>query len=915
MPSSTTPPIRIALLGRFEVSRGEFTLRSAQWSRRKAAALLQRLALERRLLRDQAIEFLWPEGALSAGVNNLYRTLYDLRHTLDTGLGPGAAEATFSFEDGVLRLDDAVWVDAHEFDRLCTPAPDASPEQRITNLRQALALYQGDLLPDDLYAEWTLIPRQALRQRYREASLALAAQERDARDYASAIARLTPLLAHDPADEPVHRELMRCYTLAGRRHEALRQYQLCVAALAAQLDVTPEPETTALYAKILNGELSPPPTPVAPDALRWTPSAGIRPVMVEVERSAPLLERETELAALRAWLEAARRGQGRTVLIAGESGIGKTRLAVEALNSIASAARMTTLLGAAYEQEGQSPYQPFIEAFDRALAEHRRPLDENPITHFKRLGSGDLEQEHWALFNAVATFLSGLSRQAALVLLIDDLHAADEASLRLFHYLARQTRSAPVVLLATYRLDAASDVTTPFGALLNALYRERLSETLTLTPLPEQAVARILAQELGGEAAPARAAWHWPDPPDDDLAQTLGGEVAPELVKAVFEITEGNPFFVEEITHALLKSGQVEERAGAWRLRSDADVHVPAGLSGLLRERVTRLGPMVEAALTAAAVIGREFSFDLLRGVAALDDGDLLDALDAALSGHLLEERASVYRFRHPLIGRALYDALSRVRRARLHARAAEAIEAVFARRPGGLALHVEALAFHYDLSDRRDRALDYLIQAGEKAAGIYAFEVAVNYFERALALMDALGLADPARRWMILEALGGWHSILADTPRAVAYFEQALDLPPGEGWQAARRDRVRLHSGTAIALITAGNTEAAEAHLQAALADADEREDASEYADLLYNLAQLHWHKNEYQEAFDVAQRSLAIAERLNNPTAIARAFEMLALACHSLGEWQTGIGYEQQRAALAGVGLDVTDAFDVHL
>jgi tetratricopeptide (TPR) repeat protein len=96
---------------------------------------------------------------------------------------------------------------------------------------------------------------------------------------------------------------------------------------------------------------------------------------------------------------------------------------------------------------------------------------------------------------------------------------------------------------------------------------------------------------------------------------------------------------------------------------------------------------------------------------------------------------------------------------------------------------------------------------------------------------------------------------------------------------------------------------------------DEHDVEQAAEYADLLYRLAQLHWHRNEYQQAFDVAQRSLAMAERLNNPTAIARAFEMLALACHSLGEWQTGLAFEQQRAALVGSALDVSDAFDVHL
>jgi tetratricopeptide (TPR) repeat protein len=646
---------------------------------------------------------------------------------------------------------------------------------------------------------------------------------------------------------------------------------------------------------------------------------------------------------------------------------------------------MTALFGAAYEQEGQWPYQPLIEAFDRYLAEHRGPAAAggsggepraNPITHFRRPGvvlaggavleggSGDPQREHWALFDAAAGFLLDLAAEAPVVLLVDDLHAADQSTLHLFHYLARQTRAAPVTLLATYRTDVPATPASPFAALLNALYRERLSQTSSLAPLEMDALGSV-------------------------LADTLGGEAAPELVKAVFEVAEGNPFHAQEIARALLKSGEVlaevgslslefelgvripvsnsklqtqtpnseggevEQHARRWRLKPGAELRVPSGLSALLRERVMRLGPPVESALTAAAVIGREFNFEVLRATASLPDGELFDALDAALAGHLLEETDGGYRFRHSLIRRALYDSLSRVRRARLHTRAAEAIELTHARGPEGLRPHAEALAFHYDLSDRRDRALDYLVQAGERAAGVYAFEVAVDYFQRALALMDALGLADPARRWQLLESLGRWGIILADTPRAVAHFEQAIalfpppapqrspaerqgrgvpEVPPsgglgaaadvlpsgglgGQGWQPARRDRARLHGGAAMALLTAGQTAAAEAHLRAGLGEVDEDEDAAEYADLLYNLAQLHWHRDEYELAFGAAQRSLAVAERLNHREAIARAFEMLALVCHSLGEWQTGIGYEEQRAALTGPGLDVTDAFDVHL
>lgn len=879
--------IQIFLLGRFEVVRGERSLSTEAWTRRKAAALLQRLAIERRLLKDQAIEFLWPEADLTSGANNLYRTIHALRQTVDGALGSGAASELFAFEDGVLSLAESVWVDAHEFERLCSEALAGTPDQRAMLLEQALALYTGELLPDERYADWAARPREALHQQQHQARLTLATHMRTAHEYARAIALLTPLLAHDPADEPVHRELMLTYALAGRRHEALRQYQACVDALAGELDVPPEPETAALYERILGGEITAPPAPL--------PSAAVPPtsVALETDQVAPLVGRQSELDLLRTRLQAAWGGPGQTICLTGDSGVGKTRLAFEALRE-AAASGMTILRGAAYEQEGQLPYQPFVEAFDRYLIEHPGSPHENPFAQFKRLRSSDPQQGHLALFNAAASFLTSLAATSPVVLLVDDLHAADETSLQLFHYLARRTRMAPVLLLATYRVEAAM-TTSPFDALLHALYRERLSETLKVAPLAEQAVAGI-------------------------MAHILGGAVDPGLVQAVFTITEGNPFFIEEITPALVTSGQVEERERQWYLRrghdGDHTLHMPAGLSELLRERVRRLGAPVETALTAAAVIGREFSFDVLRGVTALPDGELLDALDAAITSQLLEETEVGYRFRHLLIRRALYDSLSRVRRARLHGEAAATIEAVYAHRPRGLAPHIEELAFHYDLSDRRERALDYLIQAGRKAARMYAFEVAIKYYERALALLDELPAAStPERRFRLLESIGKYYKVLADTPKTVAAFERALSVS-NKDWQPQPQDRARIHRLAAMGLLTAGRLDAAATHLQAALAALRGGNAGTlEFANVLYNVAQLHWHRDEYREAFEVAQQSLGVAEQLNDPAAIARAFEMLALACHSLGEWQTGINYEQQRAALAGPGLDVSDAFDVHL
>jgi tetratricopeptide (TPR) repeat protein len=328
------------------------------------------------------------------------------------------------------------------------------------------------------------------------------------------------------------------------------------------------------------------------------------------------------------------------------------------------------------------------------------------------------------------------------------------------------------------------------------------------------------------------------------------------------------------------------------------------------------LGTAVESTLTAAAVVGREFGFSVLRAVTGLADGDLFDALDAALTAYLLEETDSGYRFQHSLIRRTLYDSLSRRRRAWLHTHTAAAIESISAGRSEGLKPTIEMLAFHYDLSDDRAKALPYLIEAAQRAADIFALEIASDYLERALSLMDERGIDDPARRWPILEQLGTWAKVLADTSRAVACYEQALALPVTDQWQPGASDRARLHRSVARTFIAAGRMAKAKQHLETAVEIvADSGQASLDYANILYDMALWYWHNDAYQEAFAAAQQSLELAEQLDDVMARAQAYEMLALACHSLGEWQQGLNFERQRSMLIGHNLDVTEAFDAHL
>ena len=867
--SFDSPDIKIYLLGKFEISRGDKTLRVSDWNRQKAAALFKRLAWERKLHKEIIVDQLWPEASLTSGSNNLYRALHEIRRTLDTNLGKGSADQIISFSDGILTLSDSIWVDAHEY-------------EKITNTKYLIENYAGDFLPDDLYEDWTQPPREHLRQIYRDA--VLSAAEADPR---STTTTLAAILVQDPLDEPAHRALMKAYALTGRRHDALRQYKTCIETLDSNLGITPDPQTTALYEQILQGEIV-----AATDTASGTQKTGFKPLIsnsVELEKDSIFVGRQSEFESLLQFVQQARDGHGNVILLAGDTGVGKTRLAYELLQKAASSG-MNILLGTCYEQEGQLPYQPFIEAFNRYLSDHNLSPEQNPITNFQRLGVTDPQQEQWALFNATASFLSEITRQSPLIFLVDDLHAADETSLSLFHFLARQTRSMSLILLATYREDIPSIKNKPFGILLNALYRERLGEKINVNRLGRDDVIAIITPILNGNADPA-------------------------LAQAIFEATDGNPFFVQEVMQSLLSEKLLKQEKDTWYLPQDVKLPLPSRLTELLLERVRLLGEKVESALVSGAVLGREFRFEILRIISGLSDSDVLDALDAALSGHLLEETDSGYRFRHSLIRRALYDSSSRARRTMLHTRAAEAIEDSFSDHHQVLDSQLESLVYHYLRSTQRERALTYLLKAGEQASSVYALEVAIKHYEDALSLMDEFKLNDPIQRWKIHESLGWWYDTLADIPRAVQNFEQALSLPATETWKSAPRDRARLHRAAATVFITGGNLTRGESHLKAALSEVDENEDASDYALLLYTLSQYHWHKNEYQEAFNAAQKSMEIAERLNDQEALANAFEMLALTCHSLGEWQSGLQFERKRASLAGDELDVTSAFDVHL
>lgn len=851
------PSARIFLLGRFGVEVHGRAIPASSWRKRRPIEVLAALALApgRVLHREELIDRLWPDKDLDAGANNLHRALHDLRRVTDADLA--------TLDRGVARLSENAWIDVDAFER-------GSTSTAREPLSQAVDLYRGVLLPDDPYSDALATRREGLRQRFVDAGLRLAKLHHEAGDAEACIDVLRRVLAHDAALEPAHQMLMQVLAESGRKSDALRQFAECTNALRARLDAAPSKETFAIRAAIERDEIAVRPRIEPKEPPRSDGSHAPPALQVESDDPfEPMHGRDRELRALRQFVAA---GRG-VLLVVGEAGLGKTRLLREC-GRLAAAAGSPVLVGQSLDLDSGVPYAPFADAWAHYRRATATSPDSDPFLSFSPSGS-PAQEDRLRLFQSVERAFELVGKNGPVCLVIEDLHQADQSSLHLFHHLARATRTMPLLLVGSFREEEVR-VGGALHTMLGALGRERLSSRVALGRLDRDATARLVAQLLDRS-------------PDADL------------VASIHALAEGNPFHTEEVVQAMREEGTTTPT-------------LPPQLLETVRHRVRRLGRDAERFFTTAALFGLTFSFDLVQRAAGLATEAALDALEHGIDARIVEESTGEYRFRHALTRQALLDTLTHARRVFLHRTIAEALEQPSSEGRRDHEKRAEVLAYHHENAGQLDRALPYLLAAGERAQTRLGFAEAVGFFERAIALMDATGTEDGTERFRVLRTLGGMRMALSDLDGAVRDLDAAAALEMG-GFRPTATQTALVKRVAALALIQGGRLVEAGQRLEDALAALGHGEDDPELPAVLYLFAQLRWHEERYADAKALAERSLAIATARGDRRAMSKGHEMLALACHALGAWQEGHAHETERQALADGALDVDQAFDVHL
>jgi len=683
--------------------------------------------------RQQIAYHFWPFSEESQARTNLRKLFLQLRRALPN------ADSYLTFDNQTIqwRGDAPFSCDVLEVHALLEQLRKNPLDQDA--LRALFDCYTGQLLPN-CYDDWIIPLREQLHQDVMAALNRLVTLLENQRAYAEGSRYAQRLLAFDPLEETVYQRLMRLRAFDGDRAGALKVYQECTELLARELGVEPSPETNALYEQLRQAKSS-----LAPLQANPTPKPELT----------PLIGRQAEWQTLRTVWQEVVRGEARFVTIAGEAGIGKTRLAEELL-IWAEQQGIATIRTRSYQAQGLLAYAPIAELLQTdVMARRIIGLNESRLSQIARLVPELLEShplldapqpmtEHWQrqqFFDALAQAV--LAEPQPLLVLLDDLQWTDAETLAWLHFLIRAAIQSPFLLVGTIRSGELDDH-HPLPALLSSLRRDDLLTELTLAPLDKGEVA-ALAQSLGA----------------------AGDELAEQQVVQLYANTEGNPLFVIES----LRAQQIAREEAS---TATTEVGVPAKIQAMVRTRLTQLTPEAQVLVNLASVIGRSFHYELLAASSGIHEEQLVDLLDELLDRAIIrEQHDDTYDFTHGLLREVAYGTLSRTRRRLLHRRVAEIVEE---RQQGTLTgLQTAALAHHYEEAGNREKATHYLLLAGDQARQLYANNEAEHFYQRAIPLLLAQGEDEQVARTLM--KLGLVYTATFDFVQAQRVYDEAFAL------------------------------------------------------------------------------------------------------------------------------------------
>ena len=837
--SLDTAVLQIRVLGYFQVQHQQELL---EWPTQKSKALFQILLIEPGKLvpTDQLLEHLWPDLPPKKGKNNLWVTVSQLRRVLEPNLAARARSAYIlkQGEGYYFNTESDYWLDSEAFASSLIPSHSTpSLNERTQALEAALTLYLGDYMEDEPYAEWAQLPRMQWRRRYKQLLTELSEIYGKNGNFEKAITLSRTILTLDKTNESTYRFLMQCHASMGNRGAALNVYHEAMQVLKDEIAVAPMPETVELAHQIEKSDGN------------WRLGIG------QTRPSSPFVGRGKEIDFITQLLTKTTIGQGGLLIFTGEPGIGKTRLIQEA-TKLASEKGFRSLTAHCYQLEQTLPYQPLIDLLRqimeadnywhqlasvwlRELALIVPEIKEAAAAIIIEPPPDELvESQHGRLFQAIFHLFTTTAQRKELVLIIEDIHWADEATLQCLHYLVRQARNHPILFIFTLREETLSK-NQELGTLIDSLRREAHVRYVPISRLTLEDTKSLLMKSADTK------------PYADRLGRWL------------YKETSGLPFFFISLLQSLREEGLLVDAGKTdWQklVRTDPSLALPDAIRESVLSRLNRLPQTERDVLDWVAVYGRSLNFFTLQAISKQPQIILLNALEQLTAGQLLEDKTGEYDFYHGKIREVVYEDLSAARRRLYHRQIGIVLEEMTS-----FSENVAILAYHFEHGEDREKALAYWMHAGEKALETYAYETAAYQFERALAL------ADQAEDKMDAYLGLGRTLILMDDHKSAAHaLQQGLQITETQNDDIRRSKLLYTSAQNAC---RQHRPDGGRAEVEAALLAAKQAGDNYYLAQSLLLLTEVHESAGDLNSALESATQARNVSSQLEDAQLEGRA------------------------------------------